>query len=52
MLICAPTDTHAELIETFARAGKHVFSEKPVDLDIARAADVVAIASRPAARSA
>ncbi len=44
VLICTPTDTHADLIETFARAGKHVFCEKPVDLDIARAEEVVAIA--------
>ncbi|MFC3526719.1 inositol 2-dehydrogenase [Paracoccus mangrovi] len=44
VLICTPTDTHADLIETFARAGKHVFCEKPVDLDIDRARQVVAIA--------
>jgi len=34
--ICTPTDTHADLIECFARAGKAVFCEKPIDLDIAR----------------
>ena len=34
--ICTPTDTHADLIERFARAGKAVFCEKPVDLDIDR----------------
>ena len=45
VLICTPTDTHADLIETFARAGKHVFCEKPVDLDIDRARQVVAIAN-------
>ncbi|MDB6182251.1 inositol 2-dehydrogenase [Paracoccus fistulariae] len=44
VLICTPTDTHANLIERFARAGKHVFCEKPVDLDIARARQVVDIA--------
>jgi myo-inositol 2-dehydrogenase/D-chiro-inositol 1-dehydrogenase len=42
VLICTPTDTHADLIESFGRAGKHVFCEKPVDLDIARAKAVVA----------
>lgn len=36
VIICTPTDTHADLIEKFARAGKAVFCEKPVDLDIAR----------------
>jgi myo-inositol 2-dehydrogenase/D-chiro-inositol 1-dehydrogenase len=43
VLICTPTDTHADLIETFAKAGKHVFCEKPVDLDLARAEEVVSI---------
>lgn len=44
VLICTPTDTHADLIERFARAGKHVFCEKPVDLNIDRARQVVDIA--------
>ncbi|WP_024844321.1 inositol 2-dehydrogenase [Paracoccus pantotrophus] len=44
VLVCTPTDTHADLIEKFARAGKHVFCEKPVDLDLARAQEVVDIA--------
>ncbi|MGV0911961.1 inositol 2-dehydrogenase [Martelella sp. FOR1707] len=37
VIICTPTNTHADLIERFARAGKAVFCEKPVDLDVARA---------------
>jgi myo-inositol 2-dehydrogenase/D-chiro-inositol 1-dehydrogenase len=36
VVICTPTDTHADLIERFARAGKAIFCEKPVDLSIAR----------------
>ncbi|MCG6903610.1 MAG: Gfo/Idh/MocA family oxidoreductase, partial [Rhodobacter sp.] len=36
VLICTPTDTHADLIEHFARAGKAIFCEKPVDLEIDR----------------
>lgn len=36
VVICTPTDTHADLIEQFARAGKAVFCEKPVDLSLAR----------------
>lgn len=36
VIICTPTDTHADLIEKFARAGKAVFCEKPIDLDVAR----------------
>jgi myo-inositol 2-dehydrogenase / D-chiro-inositol 1-dehydrogenase len=34
--ICAPTDTHADLIERAARAKKAIFCEKPIDLDVER----------------
>ena len=33
VIICTPTDTHADLIEQFARARKAIFCEKPVDLE-------------------
>jgi myo-inositol 2-dehydrogenase/D-chiro-inositol 1-dehydrogenase len=36
VVIGTPTDTHAELIERFARAGKAIFCEKPIDLDVGR----------------
>ncbi|MEM7470385.1 MAG: inositol 2-dehydrogenase [Pseudomonadota bacterium] len=36
VVICTPTDTHADLIEQFCKAGKAVFCEKPIDLDIDR----------------
>ncbi len=36
VVICTPTNTHAELIETFARADKAIFCEKPIDLSVAR----------------
>jgi myo-inositol 2-dehydrogenase/D-chiro-inositol 1-dehydrogenase len=36
VLIGTPTDTHADLIEKAARAGKAVLCEKPVDLDAKR----------------
>ncbi|MEL6645461.1 MAG: inositol 2-dehydrogenase [Pseudomonadota bacterium] len=36
LVICTPTDTHADLIEAAANAGKPVFCEKPIDLDLAR----------------
>ncbi|MBS1301171.1 inositol 2-dehydrogenase [Loktanella sp. SALINAS62] len=39
VVICTPTDTHADLIEQFVRAGKAVFCEKPVDLSVARVKD-------------
>jgi myo-inositol 2-dehydrogenase/D-chiro-inositol 1-dehydrogenase len=36
VLIASPTDTHADLIEAAARAGKAIFCEKPIALDPAR----------------
>ncbi|SMQ62882.1 myo-inositol 2-dehydrogenase [Devosia lucknowensis] len=36
VIICTPTDTHAALIERFSRAGKAIFCEKPIDLDVER----------------
>jgi myo-inositol 2-dehydrogenase/D-chiro-inositol 1-dehydrogenase len=36
VVICTPTDTHADLIERFSRAGKAIFCEKPIDLDAER----------------
>lgn len=36
IVICTPTDTHADLIERCVASGKAVFCEKPVDLDSAR----------------
>ena len=37
VIICTPTNTHADLIERFTRAGKAIFCEKPIDLDVNRA---------------
>ena len=34
VFICSSTDTHSPLSQEACRAGKHVFCEKPVDLDI------------------
>ena len=36
VVICTPTDTHADLIEAFAKAGKAIFCEKPIDLSLTR----------------
>ncbi len=36
VLIASSTDTHVELITAAAKAGKAVFCEKPIDLDLAR----------------
>jgi myo-inositol 2-dehydrogenase/D-chiro-inositol 1-dehydrogenase len=34
VLICSSTDTHAELIMRAAKAGKHIFCEKPIALSL------------------
>lgn len=36
VLICSPTATHAELVMRAARAGKHIFCEKPIDHSLSR----------------
>ena len=36
VMICTPPRTHTAIIERAARAGKAVFCEKPVDLDLGR----------------
>ena len=36
VVICTPTDTHADLIERFSRAGQGDLLRKPVDLDAGR----------------
>ncbi len=36
VIICTPTNTHADLIEQFSHAGKAIFCEKPIDLSISR----------------
>jgi myo-inositol 2-dehydrogenase/D-chiro-inositol 1-dehydrogenase len=44
VVICSSTDTHAQIIEEAAQAGKHIFCEKPIALDLAsidRALDAV-----------
>ena len=33
-MVCSPTATHADISMEAARAGKHVFCEKPVDMTI------------------
>jgi myo-inositol 2-dehydrogenase / D-chiro-inositol 1-dehydrogenase len=34
VVICSSTDTHAQIIEEAAQAGKHIFCEKPIALDL------------------
>jgi myo-inositol 2-dehydrogenase/D-chiro-inositol 1-dehydrogenase len=43
VIISTPTPTHAEYIERAAAAGKSIFCEKPVSLDLSRAAEAVEV---------
>ncbi len=43
VLITTPTDLHATMIEQAARAGKAIFCEKPVDLDVERVRACLAV---------
>ena len=36
VVICSPSDTHAQIIEEAAALGKHIFCEKPIDCDLGR----------------
>ncbi len=36
VVICSSTDTHSQMIEEAAAAGKHIFCEKPIDFDLTR----------------
>lgn len=46
VVICSPTNTHAQLIEEAAAAGKHIFCEKPIDLNLVRVDQALAAVSR------
>ena len=43
VVIASSTDTHAALIAGAARAGKAIFCEKPLDLDVATAAESLTV---------
>ncbi len=49
VVICTPTDTHADLIERFARRGKAIFCEKPIDLDGARVTQCLSVVKQASA---
>lgn len=42
VFICSPTDTHAKIAMASAKAGKDIFCEKPIDLDVKRVEEVLA----------
>ena len=43
VVICSPTDTHADYVVKAARAGKQIFCEKPLDLSLERVQEVLEI---------
>lgn len=52
VVICTSTDTHAQIIEEAAAAGKHIFCEKPLDLGLARIDRVLAAEEETARQAA
>ncbi len=46
VVIGSPTDTHAEIAQQAAAAGKHVFCEKPIDFDLKRIDQTLAALER------
>ncbi len=43
VVICSPTDTHADYVVKAAKAGKQIFCEKPLDLSLDRVKEVLEI---------
>jgi myo-inositol 2-dehydrogenase/D-chiro-inositol 1-dehydrogenase len=43
VVICSPTDTHADYVELAARSKKHIFCEKPLDLSLERVVEVLEV---------
>ncbi len=46
VVIASATNTHADFIEKAAEAGKAIFCEKPIDLDLGRTKSAIATAER------
>lgn len=46
LLICSATDTHSQMIEAAAAAGKHIFCEKPIDFELGRIDRALAAVAR------
>jgi len=42
VVICSPTNTHAQIVVEAAKAGKHIFCEKPIDLALDKVDEALA----------
>ncbi len=43
VIICSPTNTHSDYSMEAAKAGKHIFCEKPVDMDVDRIKETIKV---------
>jgi myo-inositol 2-dehydrogenase / D-chiro-inositol 1-dehydrogenase len=43
VIICSPTNTHADYVEMAAKGGKYIFCEKPLDLSLERVVQVLKV---------
>jgi myo-inositol 2-dehydrogenase/D-chiro-inositol 1-dehydrogenase len=50
VVVAAPTDTHARIIQEAAREGKDIFCEKPIDLSLPRTDEALAAVERAGVR--
>lgn len=41
VFICSPTDTHVPFIKLAAAAGKHIFCEKPISMEVSQTAEAL-----------
>lgn len=46
VLICSSTDTHVQISQEAAEAGKHIFCEKPIAFDLAQIDETLAIVEK------
>ena len=46
VVICSPTDTHADYVVKAAKAGKQIFCEKPLDLSLDRVKEVLTVVEK------
>jgi myo-inositol 2-dehydrogenase/D-chiro-inositol 1-dehydrogenase len=46
VILCSPTNTHADYVIQAAKAGKHIFCEKPLDLSLDRVKEVLEVVEK------